>query len=197
MQAIKVVVVGDGTVGKTCLLISYTKNVFPEEYVPTVFDNYTCNVVVDKRTINLGLWDTAGQAEYDKMRPLSYPQTDVFLCCFAVNNSDSFANVTLKWLPEIRTHNPETPIVLIGTKSDLRESGQDSVTSSQGQDLVKTSKVQKYCECSAKTQKGLKEVFEEAIRCVPSLDGVVSEKPNTKDKKKKSGGGSGGGCTVL
>lgn len=192
MQAIKCVVVGDGAVGKTCLLISYTTNAFPGEYIPTVFDNYSANVMVDGKIVNLGLWDTAGQEDYDRLRPLSYPQTDVFLICFSIVSPASFENVKTKWYPEVTHHCPNTPIVLVGTKSDLREDkdtisklkekGLSPITYPQGLQLCKDLKLNIYLECSALNQKGLKTVFDEAIRLV-----LNPKQPN----KKKAG------CTLL
>ena len=121
MQTIKCVVVGDGAVGKTCLLISYTTNKFPSEYVPTVFDNYAVTVMIGGEPYTLGLFDTAGQEDYDRLRPLSYPQTDVFLVCFSVVNPSSYENVKEKWVPEILHHCQKTPFLLVGTQIDLRE----------------------------------------------------------------------------
>jgi len=128
-------VVGDGAVGKTCLLISYTTNKFPSEYVPTVFDNYAVTVIIGYPLITngrlnhnsdepytLGLFDTAGQEDYDRLRPLSYPQTDVFLICFNVTSPPSFENVKEKWFPEVRHHCPATACIIVGTMVDLRGS---------------------------------------------------------------------------
>jgi len=187
MQNIKCVVVGDGAVGKTCLLISYTTNAFPGEYIPTVFDNYSANVMVDGKPINLGLWDTAGQEDYDRLRPLSYPQTDVFLVCFSVISTSSFENVKTKWVPEIQHHAPNVPILLVGTKSDLRKDEntkkqlasrqQNMVTLEAAQRMAKEIGAVNFLECSALTQEGLKQVFDDAIRAAMS-------KPN-KPKGKK------------
>eukprot|EP01123_Difflugia_compressa_P012945 TRINITY_DN575_c0_g1_i3.p1 TRINITY_DN575_c0_g1~~TRINITY_DN575_c0_g1_i3.p1 ORF type:complete len:219 (-),score=46.05 TRINITY_DN575_c0_g1_i3:189-794(-) len=197
MESVKLVVVGDGAVGKTCLLIAYTSNSFPKEYVPTVFDNYSANVQVANKTVSLSLWDTAGQEDYDRLRPLSYPQTDVFLICFSVISPTSLSNVKTKWWPEV-THHCPTNNVLVGTKLDLREDpekveslkekGVSPVSTEQGEQLAVDIKAVKYLECSALTQKGLKEVFDYAIKTV--LVPERSHKKNIKKNKKD-------GCTLL
>ncbi|XP_012329180.2 rho-related GTP-binding protein RhoQ isoform X3 [Aotus nancymaae] len=118
---LKCVVVGDGAVGKTCLLMSYANDAFPEEYVPTVFDHYAVSVTVGGKQYLLGLYDTAGQEDYDRLRPLSYPMTDVFLICFSVVNPASFQNVKEEWVPELKEYAPNVPFLLIGTQIDLRD----------------------------------------------------------------------------
>lgn len=163
------------------MLISYTTNSFPEDYIPTVFDNYSANVMVDNRQINIGLWDTAGQEDYDRLRPLSYPSTDVFLICFSVDTTTSFENIKSKWYPEIQHHAPGVPFILVGTKLDVRGEGKagDFVTKQMGEQLREELKAYKYLECSARTQEGLKQVFDEAIRCV-----LISQSNAGKQKKK-------------
>ncbi|CCF56187.1 hypothetical protein KAFR_0A07530 [Kazachstania africana CBS 2517] len=218
MKSIKCVVIGDGAVGKTSLLISYTTGTFPRDYVPTVFDNYTTTISLSNSSLSnstpslkshphsleslqlfkLNLWDTAGQEEYDRLRPLSYPQTDIFLICFSVAESNSFKNVTEKWLPELKTNsnieNSEIfkksgkyPILLVGTKSDLRDdtveqkklhlNDSDFVSQQVIDKFVKDNLFMGYVETSAATQTGVREVFETAVRFVAS----DMEKPSTKN----------------
>ncbi|KAL6041495.1 RHOG protein [Balamuthia mandrillaris] len=175
-KGIKLVVVGDGAVGKTCLLIAYANNRFPEDYVPTVFDNYVVNLTAGEDTIELGLWDTAGQEEYDRLRPLSYANANVFLICFSVVNPVSFENVTAKWYPEIVHFCPDVPLILVGTKSDLRNDestlnklksqGQNPISQAQGEELAKKLKAIRFIECSAYTGDNLKAVFDEAVKSV-------------------------------
>ncbi len=168
----KIVVVGDNAVGKTSLLISYTTNAFPGEYIPTVFDNYFANVMVDGRAVHMSLWDTAGTADYDRLRPLSYPQTDVFILVYSVISPSSFANVSNKWLPEIRRHAPHTPVLLVGLKTDLRnnDSWPGAVKSTADGHALARSLGLVYRECSALTQDGLKEVFDTAVRLARGID---------------------------
>ncbi|WFD21178.1 GTPase Cdc42 [Malassezia caprae] len=180
LSTIKCVVVGDGAVGKTCLLISYTTNKFPSEYVPTVFDNYAVTVMIGEDPYTLGLFDTAGQEDYDRLRPLSYPQTDVFLVCFSVTSPASYENVREKWFPEVHHHCPGVPSLIVGTQVDLRDDPTvveklarqklRPISAEMGERLARELGAVKYVECSALTQKGLKNVFDEQERLVAYLD---------------------------
>merc|ERR1712241_926543 len=89
--------------------------------IPTVFDNYTIKNMVGGEEVTMGLFDTAGQEDYDRLRPLSYPNTDIFLACFSVVEPVSFENIKEKWIPEITHHCPNVPFMIVGTQIDLRD----------------------------------------------------------------------------
>lgn len=161
----KLVIVGDGTCGKTCLLIVFSKDEFPEVYVPTVFENYVADIEVDQRQVELALWDTAGQEDYDRLRPLSYPDTDVILMCFSIDSPDSLQNIPEKWVPEVKHFCPNVPIVLVGNKKDLRAGGGNKcVRTGEGEQMAQRIGAVAYVECSALTKEGVRNVFEIATR---------------------------------
>lgn len=170
----KLVIVGDGACGKTCLLIVFSKDQFPEVYVPTVFENYVADIEVDGKQVELALWDTAGQEDYDRLRPLSYPDTDVILMCFSIDSPDSLENIPEKWTPEVRHFCPNVPIILVGNKKDLRHDEttkrelmkmkQEPVRPEEGKAVAEKISAFSYLECSAKTKDGVRQVFETATR---------------------------------
>ncbi|KAJ7208606.1 P-loop containing nucleoside triphosphate hydrolase protein [Mycena pura] len=170
----KLVIVGDGACGKTCLLIVFSKGTFPEVYVPTVFENYVADVEVDNKHVELALWDTAGQEDYDRLRPLSYPDSHVILICFAVDSPDSLDNVQEKWIAEVMHFCAGLPIILVGCKKDLRrdprvidvlrKTNQRPVTPEEGMAVAQKIDARNYLECSAKSGEGVKEVFQFATR---------------------------------
>jgi len=188
----KLVIVGDGACGKTCLLIVFSKGTFPEVYVPTVFENYVADVEVDGKHVELALWDTAGQEDYDRLRPLSYPDSHVILICFAIDSPDSLDNVQEKWISEVLHFCSGLPIILVGCKVDLRlneavraelnKTNQQPVTGEQGEEVRRKIGAYKYLECSARTGEGVREVFETATRAAL----LTKQHRNRKSK-----------CTVL
>ncbi|KAM9922203.1 hypothetical protein OXX59_006004 [Metschnikowia pulcherrima] len=158
--SMKIVVVGDGGCGKTCMLVSYAQQKFPEIYVPTIFENYVTTVrSPGGKHIDLALWDTAGQEEYDRLRPLSYPDTDLILICFAIDNLVSLQNVKDTWYPEVNHFCPGIPVILVGTKSDLQSKIDDGVPLQVAQEINAVA----YIQCSAKTMTNVKTVFDFAL----------------------------------
>lgn len=169
----KTVLVGDGSVGKTCMVYSYAENKFPTDYVPTVFDTFTATVHVDGRPRTLELLDTAGQEDYERLRALSYHETDVFILCYSIVHHPSLENIERRWAPEIKRVSPGSHMILCGCKMDLRDDpvelqrlaqrGQTPVTTAEGERISRVIGADSFFECSALTQHGLKDVFDEAL----------------------------------
>jgi len=185
---VKLVVVGDGAVGKTCLILAYTTNTFAENVLPTVFDNYQFAAVVDGKFARIGIWDTAGQADFDRLRPLSFRGTDVFLICFSIAAPISLSNVAEKWSLEVKHYGPSVPIVLCGTQMDLREdektikalkaNGTKPVSKEDGEKMKTKMGARVYVECSALTLSNVKQVFDECVKA--AFWHMEGQKPKSK-----------------
>jgi Rho family protein len=130
----KLVLLGDGACGKTSLLNVFTRGYFPTVYEPTVFENYVHDIFIDNTHIELSLWDTAGQEEFDRLRSLSYDDTHAIMLCFSVDNPDSLENVESKWVGEILENCPGVELVLVALKCDLRPAPGEEEEVADGQE---------------------------------------------------------------
>ncbi|KAF7895072.1 hypothetical protein EAF00_006886 [Botryotinia globosa] len=170
----KLVIIGDGACGKTSLLSVFTLGYFPTHYVPTVFENYVTDCRVDGKSVQLALWDTAGQEDYERLRPLAYSKAHVILIGFSIDTPDSLDNVKHKWVEEANERCPGVPIILVGLKKDLREDpvareemrtkSLEFVGTKEADDIAKAIGARKYLECSSLTGDGVDDVFEAATR---------------------------------
>ncbi|KAF7701393.1 rho-related GTP-binding protein RhoF [Silurus meridionalis] len=171
---LKIVIVGDGGCGKTSLLMVYAKGDFPETYAPSVFEKYMTTVNHGGKEIQLNLYDTAGQDDYDRLRPISYQDADLILVCYDVTNPTSYDNVLIKWYPEVNHFCPGVPVILIGCKTDLRKDKEkirklrvldlDPVTYIKGEETQKQMNATLYLECSAKHRENVEDIFKEATK---------------------------------
>lgn len=173
-------IVGDGACGKTSLLCVFTLGEFPKEYHPTVFENYVTDCRVDGKSVQLALWDTAGQEEYERLRPLSYSKAHTILIGFAVDTPDSLDNACTKWIDEVNNLCPNAPVLLVGLKKDLRtnpdaieevrkRSGH-FVDAKKAETAARQMGAKKYLECSSLTGEGVDDVFEIATRASLLVD---------------------------
>lgn len=195
-EEFKVVIVGNGGCGKTSLQMVYTKRDFPEKHVPSVFEKSIANVRYRGEEFRLNLYDTAGQDDYDRLRPLSYQNTNLVLICYDVTCPSSFENVLIKWYPEVHHFCPGVPIILVGCKSDLRKdktlarklwvSGQHSITYIQGEETKSKIGAELYMECSAKCKENVHDIFREATKRV-----LIATRKKQEVKKKE------GSCVLL
>ena len=184
---LKTVAVGYGAVGKTCMYIRFARGEFPYEYVPTVFDNYSVDGDVNGQSYELGLWDTGGGEDYYRLRPLSYPETDVFLLLFDVaGNRVHFEEIHSYWWAELHHHCPDVPIILVGAKIDLKFNGLTTISTVEGEAMAKKIGAAKYMEISSLKDKGVTELFEEVVSIGLQYNTTVKGK---KKKKRK--------CNIL
>lgn len=198
---IKCVAVGDGAVGKTCLLVTFKDDRFPEEYVPTTFENYStnirCSVKGTSEYVKFELWDTAGQESLDELRKMSYTDTDVFLVVFSLDSRTSAQNVRNHWMPELNgcgdagVASGKAKIVLVGTKSDLPGR---QVSDQQGAQLARELGMYAFVSCSARTKTNLGEVFDMVVK---AHIGLHPDENIATSKRDSIGAGGGGGRPGL
>ena len=155
----------------------FLTDLFPKDYVPTVFDNYQINMIVKEHPVILSLWDTAGQPEYDRLRPLSYTNTNIYLICYDSNDKESFENVYKKWIPEVSKFNPKIPYLIVGTKYNPKNKNKLNL------DYVKKKlDYNNVLECSAKNHYNLKNIFEKAVEL--ALKNIKKNEDNFIKKNK-------------
>jgi len=190
-KIVKCGVVGDGTVGKTTLLLSYITQAFITEYTPTVFDNFSAIEEVNDEVINVILWDTAGQDDYAQIRTTCYNNCryDVFLLCFSVVHRDSYDNIKYKWLPELKQNSAGTPFILVGTKTDLRDDNNPNhIPQKEGLKRFKEIKAHSYVECTSRDPSSVGKVVMEAVGIVLESDKqrkMKNEKQYKQELKKE------------
>jgi len=169
MQTLKIVILGDSKVGKDLLIHNYTTNKGVKDYKPTSYDNYAVTINIANRPCKLELTSVEDSEEYEKVRPLSYANTDVFLMCYNVNSESSRESIRFKWYPEIRKFCPGTPYILVGTQIDcVKDKQKLEELVKIGQKLAKEINAVTFIPCSSDTGEGIKDVFNKAI--VAALD---------------------------
>ncbi|KAK9467856.1 small GTPase superfamily [Lipomyces arxii] len=191
----KVAIIGDGAIGKTCFLTVYCNGVFPQSYLPTIFDATKKDVSFQGKLLTLYIQDTAGQEEYARLRLIAYNDLDAAIVGFSIGTPESLDNVYDAWWPEISNYTPtKTPFVLVGMKSDLRNdpktivelrsSNQTPVTEAQGQSVANRIGAYQYVECSALQNSNLEAVFQALASAI-----FARQKKQKKHKHKK--------CAIL
>ncbi|XP_029967611.1 rho-related GTP-binding protein RhoE-like [Salarias fasciatus] len=192
----KIVVVGDSQCGKTALLSVFAKDCFPECYAPTVFENYTASFDLDIQRVELRLWDTSGSPYYDNVRPLSYPDADAVLICFDISRPETLDSVLKKWRYEVEEFCPNTKMLLVGCKLDLRtdlftrsHTRQTPVSYDQGFNTARQL-CAPYLECSSlQSENSIRDIFHMATLACVSKNSKNSKRRKSRANKRMSHSG--------
>lgn len=178
-DTVKITVVGDKEVGKSTLNVAYREGEYDTNNPPSMCDEYTLTVRVGTYAVTANIWDCPGGDEFTNIRRVMYENTDVFIVCFAVNDRETFANVTAKWLMRLRGGHMRAvkgirpveadpkwdysaPVILCATKTDRRLFDENCVTTTEGETLAREINAAEYLECSAKAYLGVEHLFQAA-----------------------------------
>ncbi|BHF71639.1 hypothetical protein SprV_0401469900 [Sparganum proliferum] len=183
-------VVGDAEVGKTTLLHCFASKGFTNPYIIPVFDDYPMELPPEQsgdNKINLYLTDARGLDRHKTLRLHSYRGKHVFLICFSIANKNTLRNAKRIWLKEIRQQAPDAPVILVGTKGDLRGTARNAagrsrlrlVSSKKAKDKAKAMGAYAYIECSANTQYNVEALFKLAV------DAAVASQGEERTLKKR------------
>lgn len=199
----KIIVLGDAGVGKSCLVSKASKGVFEDSYSPTLgFEFLVFNVKINGKIIKLQIWDTCGEELYRSLITSFYRNSSLAIMVYAINDKQSFANISA-WLKEVKLLSyPDIKIFLVGNKADLKK--ERKVDIKEAKTFVEQNDIHYFNETSAKTGLNSKEVFVEAARILyndfvkykgkkremPGKNGndvPIPVKFNNKDNRKKGG----------
>jgi len=205
----QILIIGDSSVGKTSIISRYTNGTFKEEYLATVgLDYYSKEEIIDGKTINIKLWDTAGEERYKSLTQNYFRNAEGVLLVFDVTNTNSFNNLK-DWISSIKLNmegkNIFIPVVIIGNKLDMED--QREITKEQAEQFVSENKY-KYFETSAKTGEGVDKSIRELATQILKQDGQMDDQKaaratsrqlkkedittnNNNDEDKK------GGCCLI
>jgi len=161
---VKLVVVGSGGVGKSSLTLQFVHNCFPEDYDPTIEDNFRKQAVVDEGCQMLDILDTAGQEEFNCMKDQWIRGGEGFLVVYSVDDRKSFEDVSehREFIMKVKD-SVKGPIVLVGNKCDLSEH-ERRVSYFEGKQLAESLGIHCFFEASAKNKINVEECFHELVR---------------------------------
>ena len=191
----KIIVIGDSSVGKSCLSAQAVRNNFIEFYQATVgFEFLTFNLRINNNIIKLQIWDTCGQEVYKSLISNFYRNCSLALIVYAINNRNSYEHAE-NWLNDLKNQsNPSVRVFLIGNKCDLEH--ERTVTKEEGETFKNEKKLDKFIETSAKTGRNAKNVMLEAAKILYKdflkakenmMEGETEENKGEKLEKKKQG----------
>ncbi|KAL7716036.1 GTP-binding protein Rho1 [Entamoeba marina] len=164
---VSLLIVGKIESGKTCLAIRYSLSEYPQNYIPTVLENFKKDVVIDNTFVKLKVWDSTFFSDYSSFRPIFYKNKQIILLCFGIDNRDTFEEAKNEYI-EMKKYNKNVPFILVGLKSDLRKelelSTSNFVTFDEALQCAIEIKAESYVECSALDGTNVNWLFEYATQ---------------------------------